>query len=178
VGKAHVIVALGLAGFFGVAACTATSQSPPSPPQATSQPASPATSQPASPASSQPASPASSQPASPATSQPGAGTIRAVTDQSFDEEVLKSGKPVVVEYWAEWCGPCRMGAPVLEEIAAEHSDKITVVKLNVDENPAVPERYGIVTIPTMDVFSNGQMVKRIVGVKPKPALLRELAGFI
>jgi len=92
--------------------------------------------------------------------------------------VLKNEKPVVVDYWAEWCGPCRMVAPVLEEIATEHADKIDVVKLNVDENPKVAMKYGIMNIPTLGVFSGGEVVKEIVGARPKSALLRELAEFI
>ena len=106
------------------------------------------------------------------------GTTRAVTDETSEAEDLKNSKPVIVDYWAEWCGPCRMIAPVLEEIASEHADKIDVVKLNVDENPAVAQKYQILAIPTLNVFQNGEVVKQIKGAKPKSALLRDLAEFI
>jgi thioredoxin 1 len=106
------------------------------------------------------------------------GATKVVTDLNFDAEVLQNDKPVIVDYWAEWCGPCRMVAPVLEEIAAEYADKIDVVKLNIDENPRVSQRYGIMAIPTMNVFSGGEVVKQIVGAKPKSALLRELADYL
>ena len=106
------------------------------------------------------------------------GATRAVTDANFESEVLQSSKPVIVDYWAEWCGPCRQVAPVLEEIAKEHGDKIDVVKLNVDENPGVAARYKILHIPTLSVFKGGEVVKQIVGAKGKSALLKDLADYI
>ena len=106
------------------------------------------------------------------------GATKSVTDATFEADVLKSEKPVVVDYWAEWCGPCRQVAPVLEEIATEHAEKLSVVKLNVDENPVTSQRYGILNIPTLSVFKDGEVVKEIVGARPKSALLRELADYI
>jgi len=106
------------------------------------------------------------------------GATKNVTDATFEADVLKNEKPVIVDYWAEWCGPCRMVSPVLEEIASEHAEKIDVVKLNVDENPVTSQRYGILNIPTLSVFKDGEVVKEIVGARPKSALLRELADFI
>jgi thioredoxin len=103
---------------------------------------------------------------------------RTVTDATFEADVLKNAKPVLVDYWAEWCGPCRQIAPVLEEIAQEYSGKIDIVKLNVDDNPGVVQTYRIMNIPTLNVFMNGQVVKSILGAKPKSALLRELEEFI
>lgn len=104
--------------------------------------------------------------------------MKSVNDADFETEVLKNDKPVLVDFWAEWCAPCRMVAPVLEEIAKEHGDKISIVKLNIDENPQVPAKYGIMQIPTMNVYSGGEVVKQIMGAKPKAAMLRELAEFI
>ena len=100
-----------------------------------------------------------------------------VTDASFEEEVLKSKLPVLVDYWAEWCGPCKMIAPILEEIASEN-DGVVIAKLNVDENPQTAASYGITSIPTMNVYKGGQIVKTIIGAKPKAALLADLAPFL
>ncbi|MBK5308137.1 MAG: thioredoxin [Frankiaceae bacterium] len=107
----------------------------------------------------------------------GANT-KTVTDATFAAEVLQSDKPVLVDFWAEWCGPCKMVAPVLEEIAGEHADKLQVVKLNIDENPNAARDYQIMSIPTMAVFQGGQLVKSIVGAKPKAAILRDLEAYL
>ena len=104
--------------------------------------------------------------------------MKTVTDATFAADVLQSDKPVLVDFWAEWCGPCKMVAPVLEEIAGEHGDKLQVVKLNIDENPNAARDYQIMSIPTMAVFQGGQLVKSIVGAKPKAAILRDLEAYI
>jgi thioredoxin len=101
-----------------------------------------------------------------------------VTDETFEADVLKNDKPVLVDYWAEWCGPCKMVAPVLEAISDEHGDKLDVVKLNVDENPVVTQKYGILNIPTLGVFKDGEVVMELVGARSKSALLRELADYL
>ncbi|HVE64569.1 MAG TPA: thioredoxin [Mycobacteriales bacterium] len=106
------------------------------------------------------------------------GSTKTVTDATFAAEVLQSQTPVLVDFWAEWCGPCKMVAPVLEEIAAEHAGKITVAKVNIDENPEVARQYRIMSIPTMSVFSGGEIVKTIVGAKAKTALLKDLESYL
>ncbi len=106
------------------------------------------------------------------------GTAKAVGGAEWQTEVLDADKPVLVDFWAEWCGPCRMVAPVLEEIAVEQSDKLKVVKLNVDEDPDVARDYGIMSIPTLMVFKGGAVAKRIIGAKGKQALLRDLQEFL
>jgi thioredoxin 1 len=104
--------------------------------------------------------------------------LKKVTDATFDEEVLKSDKPVLVDFWAEWCGPCRMIAPILDQIAEEYGEKLEIVKLNTDENPETAARYGVLNIPMLNVYVNGEVAKTIVGAKPKRALLKDLESFI
>jgi thioredoxin 1 len=106
------------------------------------------------------------------------GAIKTVTDETFDSDVLRNPRPVIVEYWAQWCPPCRMLGPVLEEIAQERAGTVDVVKLNTDENPRTAQRYGVLAVPTMNVFSGGQVVKQVIGAKSKSALLRDFAEFL
>ncbi len=101
-----------------------------------------------------------------------------VTTATFDAEVLKSSTPVLVDFWAEWCGPCRAVGPILEEISNEYAAKLKVVKLNTDDESAIAIKYGITSIPAMYVFVNGEVVKTIIGARPKPAMLKELESFI
>ena len=103
---------------------------------------------------------------------------RDVTDANFATEVLASEKPIMVDFWAEWCGPCRAVSPILDQIAAEHAAKIDVVKLNVDLNPDTAMKYQITSIPTMKVFKGGEVVKTVIGAKPKPALEADLKEFL
>jgi len=104
--------------------------------------------------------------------------LKDVTDETFEQDVLKSEKPVLVDFWAEWCAPCRAVGPVLEKIASENPEKLEVVKLNVDDNPETAAKYHITSIPAMKVYSGGEVVKSVIGAKPKPALESELAAFI
>ena len=103
---------------------------------------------------------------------------RTVTDQTFISEVEQNPRPVIVEYWAEWCGPCRQVGPVLDAIAAEHQEAVDVVKLNVDENPQTAQKYSVLMVPTLSLFAGGQVVKQVIGARSKAALLREFADYV
>jgi len=103
---------------------------------------------------------------------------RVVTDATFDEDVLMSDRTVLVDFWAAWCGPCRAVAPILDQIAVEHADKLEVVKLDVDANPRTAEAYEIASIPALKVYQRGEVRKTIIGALPKPLLERELSEFL
>ena len=104
--------------------------------------------------------------------------LLAVTEETFDQEVLKAGLPVLVDFWAEWCGPCRMVAPIVEELATEYAGRVKVTKVDVDDNQRLAMRYSIMSIPTLGVFKGGELVDRIVGYMPKQELKRRLDGAI
>jgi thioredoxin 1 len=104
--------------------------------------------------------------------------LKQVTDSTFNDEVLAQSKPVLVDFWAPWCGPCRQIAPILDQIAAEYGDSIEIVKLNIDENPEVAAKYGVLNIPMLNVYVGGEVAKTIVGAKPKRLLLQDLESFI
>jgi thioredoxin 1 len=101
-----------------------------------------------------------------------------LTTENFDEQVLRAGKPVLVEFWADWCPPCKMIAPILEQIEAEHGDRLTIAKINGDEHPEIVSRYGVMGFPTMNLYRDGEVVRQIIGAKPKRALLADLDGHI
>ena len=101
-----------------------------------------------------------------------------VTDATFQAEVLEADKPIMVDFWAEWCGPCRAVSPILDKIAEENADKLSIVKLNVDENPQTAAKYQITSIPAMKVYQGGEVVKTVIGAKPKPALEADLAAYL
>lgn len=105
-------------------------------------------------------------------------TVRTVTDESFAAEVESNPRPVIVEYWAQWCGPCRQVGPVLDAIADEHGGSVDVVKINVDENPRTAQKYSVLLVPTVSLFAGGQPVRQVIGARSKAALLREFADYV
>lgn len=103
--------------------------------------------------------------------------IVTLSDHTFTETIATADKPILVDFWAEWCGPCKMLAPILDEVADEFADKLTIAKLNVDDNPAMAQQFNVMSIPTLLVFKNGEQVKQIVGAKGKAELLNDLSEF-
>ena len=104
--------------------------------------------------------------------------VTALTDATFDEEIGSASEPVLVDFWAEWCGPCKMVAPILDEIAGEQAGKIRIAKLNVDDNPDIARRFEVMSIPTMILFHEGQPAKRLVGARGKGQILEELGEYL
>ncbi len=104
--------------------------------------------------------------------------VRTVTDETFAAEVEGNPRPVIVEYWAQWCGPCRQVGPVLDAIATEHAGSVDVVKLNVDENPQTARKYSVLLVPTVSLFAGGQPVRQVIGARSKSAMLREFADYV
>lgn len=104
--------------------------------------------------------------------------VRTTTDADFKETVLSSDKPVLVQFWADWCGPCKQLSPVLDKLAGEYSDKIDFVRINTDQNAETTRAYNVMSLPTMNVYKDGEVVKQIIGAKPKRALEKELAEFL